>query len=1002
MSCRITLIGCFLIAAIGCVCCPSLYAAPLDVSGKVVASTGAAASGAYVRLVSLDCETGRLVSELSQQAGPDGAFQFHVPDSMTSHGPKQCRGLYLFAAKGAEAVIMDIFDDSFKEKTLPLQKTVSVPFRAVDDQGSAVKGLPVAVSMIQTPGNKFSCSWSQSAGSPWAAITDQDGKAVIANVPVGSFVTVKADSPDWVSVGDIRLDNLIGKPLLQEIRVARPGTIAGMVFYSGTNSPVPNISVTLVSQGNFGSRYQAQTDQDGVYSLDRVRPGIYTVCPSVYGALSEDWAAVAKDGVEVKPGQHLTNIDLSLIKGALLTGKATDRKTGNPVTDLQINIMSQSLHGAQNSFAQVHKDGVYRIRLAPGAYLVRDYQGNPGMLRWDEGIPVSLTDGETKTLDLTVDALPAPRTIHGVVVDASGNPVAGAIVSYNDRGAPRTTEVSDAQGRFTFDSVRPGNTVGASTRDFLGSSLAVAPDSDAPVKLVLDHPMACMEGVVDDQDGKPVSGVLVQMTAWPDGTQGAGFYVGKTVTDENGRYRLGPTFPGFSYSVSVAADGYLADNSLDARIASQNSHLAMDPIKIARLDGEVRGIVTDDDTGKPLDGVSVWPNGQMAFVEPGQGSGSSVTDNLGRFVLKVPSGKPVQLWARKDGYNQGQMMAVRAGDNDIEIGLRKSKPVMAPPAGDCRVSGRIVDQNGQPIAGLRVQISAFDPSANQSYFASRITGADGRFEIAGITDKLSYSLYTSLNGYMEVQRYGVKAVRSGGSFPEDIVAKKLDSSIAGRCVDPAGQPVAGATISVTGVWTGRPTETAADGSFQIAVPKGPAVEVRARSRTGLYADVHGEPGADNLLVAMIVPAMHGDGTPAKTVLAKALQDGAAAGKGVLIRLYRSDSAASDSLYSGQALAALEKYFVIANIDTYETNESWTNAGWDRMHDPKTGQLIQVRYFAAFDASGGLHVAPAYPAQQPDEFPHEFVQMLKSAAPGMTDADLHVIQTAFAATLSRGN
>lgn len=154
--------------------------------------------------------------------------------------------------------------------------------------------------------------------------------------------------------------------------------------------------------------------------------------------------------------------------------------------------------------------------------------------------------------------------------------------------------------------------------------------------------------------------------------------------------------------------------------------------------------------GKPVADaiVFVYPDLSAQFKGFGLGM-SSPSDEQGRFEAPLPAGS-YYLVAR---VRHGNSLAgpLQAGDlfgylpaNPVTVAegsvLRVTLPVIAVPEkvsrhastlfGQTRISGRIVDRDGRPLAGLTALLYADDTMLNRPLSVSQPTGEDGRFQLS--------------------------------------------------------------------------------------------------------------------------------------------------------------------------------------------------------------------------------------------------------------------------------
>src|SRR6185503_1519465 len=114
---------------------------------------------------------------------------------------------------------------------------------------------------------------------------------------------------------------------------AATGKIRGRVLAVDTNAPLRRAQVTLLA-GQLGVRRFTTTDADGRYEFADVAEGRYTVTAGKGGYVTLQYgqrrAFEPGRQVSVADGQDLTQVDIALPRGSVITGRITD-EFGEPI-----------------------------------------------------------------------------------------------------------------------------------------------------------------------------------------------------------------------------------------------------------------------------------------------------------------------------------------------------------------------------------------------------------------------------------------------------------------------------------------------------------------------------------------------------------------------------------------------------------------------------------------------------------------------------------------------
>ncbi|HEX3145929.1 MAG TPA: hypothetical protein VHQ64_18290, partial [Pyrinomonadaceae bacterium] len=291
----------------------------------------------------------------------------------------------------------------------------------------------------------------------------------------------------------------------------------------------------------------AISDSDGHYVIAGLPAGQYQVWSITPGMIADTadaqnyyaYFGISKS-VNLDSGEQLANIDLRLIRGAVITGRLTN-PDNKPVVGEAITLQSVDQNGrpravfgsSYDEMYQTDDRGVYRIfGVAPGRYRVSagtDAEGS-GFRRarrydkafyldpTDQSKPgiVELSSGEVvDNIDIRVQAAPPTYAIAGRVIDAeTGAPVAksGVMftpVSKDGRARPGLGLHADDRGEFSWSGFSPGRYRIAATAEFSGGNYYSDPiefevvDKDVTDIEVKATPGLTLSGVVSAEGMSP-------------------------------------------------------------------------------------------------------------------------------------------------------------------------------------------------------------------------------------------------------------------------------------------------------------------------------------------------------------------------------------------------------------------------------------------------------------------------------------------------------------------
>ena len=510
--------------------------------------------------------------------------------------------------------------------------------------------------------------------------------------------------------------------------------------------------IDLKSLSDAAGRFELrQLDPKGTYQLAAAKEGFTTV-------------RLAVDRLEPLRTRDLERIALQ--RGRLLYGavKGLDEQ---PIADAEVKLLAPVGPSADAPPAS-RTNAAGRFEMlgypAPSFDIVTHAKGFAPFTVRGVHLPRGMDPVDLGTLML------APgETIHGVVRDPAGSPIAGAGVWIVEelalpalqRAPDRDPDaVADAAGRFAVEDLtadHPAHLICDHPGFLVASIRGVTAPTPEPITVVL-KPGSTVSGRVVDVDGRPIPGSEVSLSPRdppPDSVPPTprGEWRRTVVSDDRGEFALEDVASGPA-AIAAFAEGFQPAEIQNLEIAERAT---LEGLRLVLARGNVlEGWISTED-GEPL---------AEATVQIGPNRASSDTDGNYR-VSGIPSGLH-KVDVRREGYNR------ITREIEIEIGAQHVDFVLA---GGRRVAGRAVDDADTPVAGVRIQLSLDDDLEAQEH--SALTEADGSFAWPRVADG-HYHLHAAKEGFVAVADDGV---RVHGQPVEDLeIRLRQGAAIVGRVV----------------------------------------------------------------------------------------------------------------------------------------------------------------------------------------------------------------------------
>lgn len=432
--------------------------------------------------------------------------------------------------------------------------------------------------------------------------------------------------------------------------------------------------------------------------------------------------------------------------------------------------------------------GAFVLEAGDGTWAVFALRGDEGgRAGWDS--LAEIKDGKDPA-PITVRLGP-PSKLRGRLLDAeTGAPITGGRFALNDA---RRLEL-DAQGRFEARGLEMTNheayplCPGFERRRILFDTTG-RPDAELELKLPRAGKVV---GRVVDQGGKPVAGATVGLRTSGSVFSGSALW---ERCNADGRFVYDGRPLGRTGRLSARAPGFQDQEredvvALDPSTPTEfNFTLRPDPTKGKDAAAKALGAVDR----RNVSGTVVGPDGKpvaSAVVRWGLRTSSdsvpeTTTDDAGTFRLEgVPrSANVLSVMAR--GLAPAFPQVEGWGDQRVEVALKAG----------ATIRGRVVDDAGHPIEGVRVVPSVNNPRPNWMGFVyldehKATTDRDGRFTLEGMPEGVKCDVVA--------ERWSAVRQRalSPGDESKNVMTLQGEGAIRGRVVDPTGTPVRNFRIQV--------------------------------------------------------------------------------------------------------------------------------------------------------------------------------------------------------------
>ncbi len=254
-------------------------------------------------------------------------------------------------------------------------------------------------------------------------------------------------------------------------------TISGKVTIGGkgVSGVVVGLAVATPSSSIQVTRFRGVTDEDGNYRIKNLPPDTYQVLVAAPAYVQSD----GRKSVVVGKNEVVENVDITLNRGGVITGKVTD-VDGRPVVEEQIFFSATESRLPYLRMVRTDDRGVYRaFGLPPGRYTVsagkdsvssfgrtgdgpqRTYY--PSSLNASDATTIEVNEGsEANDIDITLGRQVSTYTARGRIIDGdTSQPLPNARIGiqlFFSGGSTSRSAAAESMkdGEFKVENLSPG------------------------------------------------------------------------------------------------------------------------------------------------------------------------------------------------------------------------------------------------------------------------------------------------------------------------------------------------------------------------------------------------------------------------------------------------------------------------------------------------------------------------------------------------------------------
>jgi len=301
-----------------------------------------------------------------------------------------------------------------------------------------------------------------------------------------------------------------------------------------------------------------------------------------------------------------------------------------------------------------------------------------------------------------------------------------------------------------------------------------------------------LTGTVKDAQDKPIENATVRIAGGPE--------LRSVRTDNKGKYTLADLIPG-TYDLFGQKPGYVSRHKGDVKVPANSTTTLDFKLEWADPSTGAAEVFVLDTTGQLL------PDATVDITRLGSLVSRSTTDSSGSVVFPGLAPATYRVLATRPGFvaSAGKNIRVKAkATTTLDLKLKRDSRQVG------RLSGTVRDRSGAAVANAKVAIVAGLTEAEVR------TSSLGSYQFIGLIPSDGYAIQVTAQGF-STQTTGNISVEAQQLTIRDVTLlpnSATKGSLTGTVIDPQGDPVPFATVSITaGPGIGDQALTGTDGFY---------------------------------------------------------------------------------------------------------------------------------------------------------------------------------------------